>query len=113
MLGDLERCRKGKLDNMDPKCMITVKGDEAILSRIMHIVTLAVCDSSTYYTLDHTNLRHQFVQPPNFSRFLCQVDTRQKPKIDNLSFVFLLLTVALRVPPTYHTLKVHTPASDG
>ena len=46
-------------------------------------------------------------------RFLYNVGTRQKPKIDKLICVFLLLTVATSFPPTCHTLKVCPPASDG
>ena len=57
-----------------PKRTITVKGDRAVLSRIMHIVTLAVRDFVDLWNL-------QFVSIADFSEFLCKVGTRQKRKI--------------------------------
>ena len=90
-VGDLEprnpRCRKGKLDHDTmssttwiPKRTITVKGDGAVLSRIMHIVTLAVRDFvHLRYIEVIQNL--QFVSIADFSGFLCKVGTRQKRKI--------------------------------
>ena len=63
-----------------PKRTITVKDDGAVLSRIMHIVTLAVRDFvDLWYIKVIQNL--QFVSIADFSEFLCKVGTRQKRKI--------------------------------
>ena len=104
-------CHKGKPDSDTVssttwirKRTITVEGDGAVLSRIMHIVTLAVRDFvDLLYIEVIQNL--QFVSLPDFSGFLCKVSTRQKRKIDNSFCVFLFCLLQLRVPPTCHTLK--------
>ena len=93
-------CRKCKPDSDTvssttwiPKRTITVEGDGAVFSRIMHIVTLAVRDFVDLLNIEVIqNL--QFVSLADFFGFLCKVGTRQKRKIDNSFCVFLLLIVA-------------------
>ena len=82
--------------------MITVEGDEAVLSRIMHIVTLAVVILSTYSTAIQ-NLH--FVSITDFSGFLC-MGTRQKRKISTFSFVFPVVCVVT-------SSSSHTPHAAG
>ena len=60
------------------------------------------CSISTIGT--DMDLRHQVDQPPNYSGFLYQVGTRQKPKIDK-QLVFSSCNCRYFVSSTCHTLK--------
>ena len=76
---------------------ITVKGDGAVLSRIMYIVTLAVRDFvDLWYIKVIQSL--QFVSIADFSEFLCKVGTRQKRKIGTVIFSLPRFSL-LCVPP--------------
>ena len=77
--------------------MITVEGDEAVLSRIMHIVTLAVRD---FVDLEYIEVMQniQSVSLADFSGFLRKVVTRQKLKLTH-GLSFPLVVVALCFAP--------------
>ena len=67
-----------------PQRTITVEGDEAVLSRIMHIVTLTVREFVNLCTLkSYRILVISLIGLADFSGFLCSVGTRQKLKITN------------------------------